>query len=188
MIEVKNLTKTYNGKTIFSDISFSVKYGTAAVFTGSSGVGKTTLMRCIAGLESPDSGTVTGVDGKRLTYAFQEDRLIEQLSVKDNLLCFYNDKARAEYLIERAGLTGDADKKAALLSGGMKRRLSLIRALLYGGEIYFLDEPFKELDGETADKMRSLVKEETSGKTLLLITHDNSDASFFNAKEIKLGS
>ena len=108
--------------------------------------------------------------------------------MKNNLLCFYNDKTRAEYLIERAGLTGDADKKAALLSGGMKRRLSLIRALLYGGEIYFLDEPFKELDSETADKMRRLVKEETAGKTLLLITHDNSDASFFNAKEIKLGS
>lgn len=186
MIEISNLSKCYGEKTVFNNVTFSVPDGSAVVLTGASGIGKTTLMRCIAGLEKPDSGTVSGLDGKRLTYAFQENRLIPQISVMQNLLCFKNDAPRAEALLKRTGLFADAATKAGSLSGGMKRRLSVVRALLYGGDVYFLDEPFKELDPNTAFALRGLVKEETVGKTLFLITHDSSDVNFFNATEIKL--
>lgn len=186
MIKIEGLSKHYGEKTVFENVSFSVRDGTAAAFTGASGIGKTTLLRCIAGLERPDSGAITGLEGKRLTYAFQENRLIPQISVTENLLCFYNDRKRAEYLLTRAGLINDSDTKAGTLSGGMKRRLSVIRALLYGGDVYFMDEPFKELDDKTADGIRQLIKEETKGKTLFLVTHDTTDVAYFDAAEIKL--
>ncbi len=181
MIEVKNLTKRYSKKTVFDNLSFFIPEGANAVFTGRSGIGKTTLMRCIAGLESPDCGEITGTDGRRLSYVFQENRLIPQISALDNLMCFYPDKQRAVELLADAGLFSDADTPVSDLSGGMKRRLAVVRALLYGGDIYFFDEPFRELDKSTADTVRELVKRETGGKTVILATHEPADIDFFNA-------
>ncbi len=181
MIEVKNLTKRYGKKTVFDNLSFFIPEGANAVFTGRSGIGKTTLIRCIAGLESPDSGEINGTDEKRLSYVFQENRLIPQISALDNLMCFHSDKQRAVELLADAGLLSDADTPVSDLSGGMKRRLAVVRALLYGGDIYFFDEPFRELDKSTADTVRELVKRETDGKTVILATHEPADIDFFNA-------
>lgn len=181
MIEVKKLTKRYGEKTVFNNLSFFIPEGANAVFTGRSGVGKTTLMRCIAGLESPDSGEITGINGKRLSYVFQENRLIPQISALNNLLCFHPDSCRAKELLAAAGLLSDADTPVSDLSGGMKRRLAVVRALLYGGDIYFFDEPFRELDKSTADTVRELVKRETDGKTVILATHEPADVDFFDA-------
>ena len=181
MIEVKNITKRYGEKTVFNNLSFFIPEGANAVFTGRSGVGKTTLMRCIAGLESPDSGEINGTGGTRLSYVFQENRLIPQISALDNLMCFHSDKQRAVELLADAGLLSDADTPVSDLSGGMKRRLAVVRALLYGGDIYFFDEPFRELDKSTADTVRELVKRECSGKTVILATHEPADVDFFDA-------
>lgn len=181
MIEINNLSKSYGQKKIFENISFSVDEGTFNIFTGRSGIGKTVLMRCIAGLEEPDSGTVSGIEEKKLSYVFQENRLIPQISVLDNLLCFCDDKTRAVNLLEKTGLKDELGKRANTLSGGMKRRLAVVRALLYGGDIFFLDEPFRETDAETTQIMRNLVKRETSGKTVFMITHELNDIDFFDA-------
>lgn len=181
MIEIKNLTKKYGDKTVFENLSFSVPELSTSAFTGRSGIGKTTLLRCIAGLERPDGGEIIGVTGKRLSYAFQENRLIPQVSALDNLLCFYPDRSRAIELLDKADLLSEANTPVKDFSGGMKRRLSVVRALLYGGDIFFFDEPFRELDKSTADMMRGLVKRETVGKTVLMITHETADIGFFNA-------
>lgn len=183
MIEIKSLTKRYGEKTVFEDLSFSVPEHSTAVFTGRSGIGKTTLLRCIAGLEHPDGGEIRGITGKRLSCVFQENRLIPQISALDNLLCFYSDRSRATELLEGADLLSDADTRVKDFSGGMKRRLSVVRALLYGGDIYFFDEPFRELDKSTADTMRSLVKRETDGKTVFIVTHETTDIDFFKAAQ-----
>ncbi len=181
MIEVKNLTKRYGEKTVFNNLSLFIPEGANAVFTGRSGIGKTTLMRCIAGLEAADGGEITGTNGKRLSYVFQENRLIPQISALNNLLCFHPDRDRAKELLAAAGLLSDADTPVSDLSGGMKRRLAVVRALLYGGDIYFFDEPFRELDKSTADTVRELVKRETDGKTVILATHEPADVDFFDA-------
>lgn len=172
MIEIKELTKRYGDKTVFERLSLSFPKGTCAVFTGASGVGKTTLLRVIAGLEAPDAGTVAGTEGLRPSFIFQENRLIPQLSALDNVLCVAPDREKALHFLEKVGLADAKDKPAAALSGGMKRRLSIARALAYGGDVFYMDEPLRELDRDTEDRVKQLLYDETRGKTALLITHD----------------
>ena len=177
MIEINGLTKRYGAKTIFENLSFCIEENKCTVFSGESGIGKTTLLRCIAGLERPDAGSVNGISGKKTSFVFQENRLIGHLSMLDNVLCVAPDRQRAEYFLERVGLSAESGKKADELSGGMKRRLAIARSLSAGGELYFLDEPLRELDEGTEEKMLALLKEELAGKTTFLITHDSAHAA-----------
>ena len=172
MIEIRNLKKTYGEKTVFENLSFSFPKGKCAVFTGASGIGKTTLLRVIAGLEPADEGEVRGTQNLRATYIFQENRLIPHLSALDNILCVAPEKEKALYYLERLGLADASGKAAAKLSGGMKRRLSIARALACGGDIYYMDEPLRELDEGTEEAAARLLAEEIRGKTAVLITHD----------------
>lgn len=178
MIQINGLTKSYGEKVVFSELTFSVEENVCTVFSGESGIGKTTLLRCISGLEKPDSGTVTGLSGKKLSFIFQENRLIPGISALDNILCVTPDKERAAYCLERAGLADAAKKKAGELSGGMQRRLSAARALAYGGDVFFFDEPLRELDPDNEERMLRFIKEETAGRTVLLITHEKRHADF----------
>jgi NitT/TauT family transport system ATP-binding protein len=172
MIEIKGLTKSYGDKTVFENLSFSFCKGSRAVLTGPSGAGKTTLLRVIAGLEAPDAGTVSGTENLRASYIFQENRLLPHLSALENILCVAPDREKALYYLERVGLTDAKDRPAGKLSGGMKRRLAIARALTYGGDIYYMDEPLRELDEGTEENVARLLQEETQGRTLLLVTHD----------------
>ena len=172
MIEINRLTKRYGEKTVFENLSFSFSKGKCAVLTGPSGAGKTTLLRVIAGLEQPDAGTVRGTEDLRAAYVFQENRLITHLSALENILCVAPDREKAAYYLERVGLTDAKDRAAGKLSGGMKRRLAIARALAYGGDIFYMDEPLRELDEGTEESVAALLTEETKGKTTLLVTHD----------------
>ena len=174
MIQIKSISKAFDGKRVLDNVSFCVNEGECVALTGESGAGKTTLMRIIAGLETPDSGEIIFNKNVRSTYVFQENRLLENKSVLENILCVAPDRERAEYFLDRCGLLTDKGKKASALSGGMKRRLAIARALAYGGELYYLDEPLRELDEDTMKAVAALIKEEISGKTAILITHDPS--------------
>ncbi len=180
MIEVKNVWKSFDGKAVLTDVSFSIKKGECVALTGASGAGKTTLLRIIAGLEKADSGQVIYSGKPRMSFVFQENRLLSHKSVLDNILTVAPDRERALYFLDRCGLSGDIHKKASELSGGMKRRLAIARCLAYGGELYFLDEPLRELDGETLGSVAQLIKEEISGKTAVLITHDSFSLEFLS--------
>ncbi len=188
MISIENISKSFNGKEVLKNVSFRVKKGECVALTGESGAGKTTLLRIIAGLESADSGTVSFSEDVRKTFVFQENRLLKNKSVLDNVLTVAPDKAKALYYLERLFLIEDADKKAGELSGGMKRRLAIARALAYGGEIFFLDEPLRELDTETLKAAADLIKEEISGKTAVLITHDSFSLEYLATKRISVKS
>lgn len=187
MIEIKNISKSFDGKQVLKDVSFSVKKGESVAIMGKSGIGKTTLLRIIAGLEKPDSGEVIFSENAKMTFVFQENRLLENKSVLENILAVSPDIKKAEYFLERCRLSEDKDKKAGTLSGGMKRRLSIARALSFGGEIYFLDEPLRELDEATLEEIAILIKEETAEKTALLITHDEGSAKMLSDKIIYIG-
>ena len=178
MIEAKELTVSYgNGserkKTVLERCSLTVAAGEHAALTGPSGCGKTTLLRCIAGLMKPDAGSVS-VKG-RISVVFQEPRLFPWLTAAQNLNVVLTAKSGAAEWLERAGLADAAGKYPAELSGGMRQRLSICRALAYGGDALLLDEPLKGLDASLRREFCELVRRESAGKTLLLVTHDAAD-------------
>ena len=186
MIEARNISKSFDGKSVLEGVSLVIEKGKCTALTGASGRGKTTLMRILAGLLEPDSGEVIYRERPRFSFVFQENRLLEHRTVIDNILTVQSDRERAEYFLVRTGLYEDRNKKASDLSGGMKRRLAVARALAYGGELYFLDEPLRELDGETLRAVAEVIKEEIAGKTAVLITHDEFSSDFLSDIKIEV--
>ena len=171
MIELGNVTVSLAGTPVLRDCSLHIPAGESAALTGPSGCGKTTLLRLIAGLQAPDAGTVR-VEG-RVSYVFQEPRLFPWLTAAENLALVVPGGA-GEWL-EKTGLSDAAQKYPDELSGGMRQRLNIVRALAYGGEILLLDEPFKGLDAPLRKEITALIARERAGKTLLLVTHDEAD-------------
>ena len=149
-----------------------------------SGVGKTTLLRILLGLEASDSGLVEGRDGLRLSAVFQEDRLCANLSPVSNIrLVTGSSLSRQEILsaLAQAGLSDCAGQPARELSGGQRRRVALLRALLAPWDLLLLDEPFKGLDTETRKQIMDYVLlhfHKKPGRTVLLVTHDESEAAY----------
>ena len=159
-IAVKHLCKSFGGRTVLRDLTFTAGPGITAVMAPS-GTGKTTLLRILLGLERPDSGTVEGLAGKRLTAVFQEDRLLEHLSAEGNLrfvLGRVYDPAAARALLDRLGLPDTGAQPVREFSGGMKRRLALARALLAPFDALALDEPFTGVDGPRAARLMEAVR------------------------------
>ncbi|WP_409968945.1 ATP-binding cassette domain-containing protein [Bengtsoniella intestinalis] len=190
MITVKNLTKSYQGQVVLHDFNATFQTGLLTCVLGASGIGKTTLLRLLMGLESPDSGTILGLDGLRPSVVFQEDRLCQGLTLETNLLLPHIHKPSPLTLstlqqgLQALDLSGNEHKLVQQLSGGMMRRTALLRALLIPFDILFLDEPFKGLDGETKIKTMDYLKAQTQGKTVICITHDPSEVSYLNPQNI----
>lgn len=178
MISIRNLSIQFNEEYIFKDFSLELPDTGAVCFFAPSGSGKTTLLRVLCGLQQSDSGSVSGLESKRMAVLFQENRLLPHLSALDNLkLVLPRDRQQeALYWLERLGLADSAHKTPLQLSGGMNRRLAIARTLAYGGDIYLLDEPFQGLDEATLQSCLSIVRETTKGKLLLLVTHRREEA------------
>ena len=178
MITIDRLTLSYGRQQVLKDCSLQVEPGSRVALMGPSGCGKTSLINVIAGLLSPDSGKVS-VNGK-VSYVFQEPALFPWLTAVDNINVVLSDRPetlpRAEQLLEAVGLSDCRDKYPHQLSSGQKQRIAICRALAYGGDILLLDEPLKGLDADTRDQVSALLRQEWTGKTLLLVTHDPSEA------------
>ena len=178
MITIDRLTLSYGRQQVLKDCSLRVETGSRVALMGPSGCGKTSLINVIAGLLTPDSGKVS-VNGK-VSYVFQEPALFPWLTAVDNINVVLSDGPetlpRAEQLLEAVGLSDCRDKYPHQLSGGQKQRIAICRALAYGGDILLLDEPLKGLDADTRDQVSALLRQEWTGKTLLLVTHDPSEA------------
>ena len=173
-LEIRGLSKRFGEKTLFEDLSLTVDR--PMILWASSGWGKTTLLRILMGLETPDSGTVSGVG--RVGAVFQEDRLCPQLTAVQNVeLVLENTKSDYKQQIvrdlQRLGLDEAAlDLPVRKLSGGQKRRAALLRAVWAESDTLLLDEPFTGMDPETMKKAASLLKERCQRKPVLLATHD----------------
>ena len=178
MITIDRLTLSYGRQQVLKDCSLRVEAGSRVALMGPSGCGKTSLINVIAGLLTPDSGKVS-VNGK-VSYVFQEPALFPWLTAVDNINVVLSDGPetlpRAEQLLDAVGLSDCRDKYPHQLSGGQKQRIAICRALAYGGDILLLDEPLKGLDADTRDQVSALLRQEWTGKTLLLVTHDPSEA------------
>ena len=160
--------------------------GTVAVM-GESGSGKTTLARLLLGLEKPDSGEIVGLEGRRVSVVFQEDRLLPWLSARGNIAAALpreraKDRAFQDELLAEVELTDSAEKPIRELSGGMQRRVAIARALAFGGDLLILDEPLKGLDEELQKRIVPRIKARFS--TILLITHSLEEAALFGAERI----
>lgn len=176
MLEFKNVDFAYGEKQILKDFSFSAKEGEATAVLGPSGFGKTTLLNLAAGLLKPKSGAITPFECKKPSFVFQEDRLLPWFTALENITSVNTDeKAALEYL-EKVGLEDSAKKLPSELSGGMLRRLAIARSFAFGGDLFFFDEPLRGLDVKTAEEILALIKTETRGKTVFLITHDPKEA------------
>lgn len=185
MIEIRGIHKKYKKEYIYEDFSLSFPEGQVSVLLGPSGCGKTTLLRMLAGLESFEKGTITGIQGKRISFVFQEDRLLPWLTVGENLALvlksFLNpgqSDERINQVLELLNIRETRNMMPEELSGGMQRRVAIGRALAYDGDIIILDEPFKGMDdGLKSQVLPKLAKSwAESGKTVILVTHDLSDA------------
>lgn len=177
-----------NGSVLF-DADLSLPGGMWTCLLGKSGVGKSTILRLILGLQTGGNfhGTIAATDrvplDGRISYMAQSDLLLPWLTVLQNTVIGAKlrgevaDTVRAKELLHRVGLTDHIDKTPTALSGGMRQRAALARTLMEDRPVVFLDEPFSALDASTRADMQELATEVLVGKTILLVTHDPSEAA-----------
>ena len=175
MLEFQNVSFAFGEKNILENFSFLIKDGEATAVLGHSGFGKTTILELAAGFLKPQSGKIIPFSEKP-TFVFQEDRLLPWKNVLGNLLALNIEKERALDFLKKVGLSDSLEKLPSELSGGMCRRLAIARALAFGGEVFFFDEPLRGLDIKTSAEILELIKKEIFGKTAVIITHSPAEA------------
>ncbi len=186
-LNINGLTKRFSDVTVFDGFSCSFLPDTVNVLSGASGCGKTTFLRILMGLETPDSGRLGSFPQLRISAVFQEDRLCDNLSPVSNVKLVTAPSVSRMGIMEAldaVGLGGCLDKPARELSGGMRRRVALVRALLADYDLLLLDEPFKGLDDATKGRVMAYTSTLTEGKTVILVTHDLSEAEAMKAARV----
>lgn len=187
-IEVRNLDKAYHGKAVLKNVNLMFEDGKIYCLMGASGQGKTTFLRILSGLELPDSGEVIKGAGA-MSGVFQEDRLCEAVDAVQNVAMVCRRKDAAAYardLLLRVLPEDSLKKPVSALSGGMRRRVAVIRALAAESEFVFMDEPFTGLDEDTRRRVISCILELRRGRTLLVVTHQREDAKLLGGEIVLL--
>ena len=182
-IAVKNVYKSYGDKKVLTDVSAVFPAGRCICIMAESGKGKTTLLRLIMGLEAPDSGSIMGVP-ERISVVFQEDRLCEEFSIAANIrMVLSRDTDMSDddirRLMSELAMDEDINTPVSKLSGGMKRRVAIARAIAYDSEWLILDEPFKGLDEASRDKVIGTITQKR--KSVIMVSHNIAEAERMNA-------
>lgn len=186
MIRIEGLSKSYENIQLYKDFNIEIEEGKITVLLGASGSGKTTFIRMLLGIESYEKGNIIGLENKNISVVFQEDRLIPWLNVSKNieivLKAYLEPDAiqnRIEEILKLVELLEYKDCEINKLSGGMKRRVALARALAYDGELLIMDEPFKGQDYalklRLLERIKILIIKEK--RTVVFVTHDMEEAS-----------
>lgn len=184
-IAIQNLCKAYGPKHVLRDFSCTLPAGKVTGLMAPSGAGKTTLLRILMGFETADSGSIQGLNGLRLSAVFQEDRLCENLTPISNLRLVAPALTAADAVValQGVGLIDCLAQPVRELSGGMRRRVAILRALLADYDLLFLDEPFKGLDEETKAHVIADTRRRCAGRTALLVTHDADELTAMGAAQ-----
>lgn len=185
----QGICKSYGDRTVLNNLTFVLPAGSRTCLTGPSGSGKTTLLRILMGLEVVDGGRISGPEGLRCAAVFQEDRLFEEISALRNVRLTAakgTDDAQLRAELGQILPPEALDLPVRKLSGGMKRRVAVARAVLAPSDFLILDEPFTGLDGETKRCTASWILERQGGRTLLFSSHQEEDAKLLKARTIRI--
>ena len=184
-ITLKALSKSYDSHVLFQDLTLSLKEGEIYALMGPSGQGKTTLLHIIMGLVQPDCWSPEGLQGKKISAVFQEDRLCGPLTAEENIRIVCNCPNLQDILAEilpSESLTQETDT----YSGGMKRRTAIARAILADSDLIIMDEPFTGLDEATKENVIAFINKYRRNRTLLFTTHDPEDVRALHAQLINI--
>lgn len=187
-IKVGGLSKSFGEKHVLDGFSATFPDGATTCVMGPSGCGKTTLLHILLGLERADGGTIDGLPS-RISAVFQEERLCEDFTAVTNIRLVTGravPETEIEHCLAAFGLAGSTRVPVRELSGGMKRRVAIARAVLAEGKLLVLDEPFKGLDEGTRRLVAAEVKRRTAGRTVIMVTHDPAEAVMMDAGVIEM--
>lgn len=189
MIVVKDLCKQYDGKMVLDGFCCAWEEQDTICLMGKSGQGKTTLLRILAGLERPDDGKIQGMEQKKISMVFQENRLLDGFTVWENLHCVCHTEAQKKKilpLLEQMGLSEWVKKPVSALSGGMQRRVAIARALLVDFDVLLMDEPFQGLDMQTRQNVIHIIKAMTKDKFVCMSTHNAQEVIEMDGKIVEI--
>lgn len=195
-IQMNNICKSFNGKFIFDKFNLQLDSENINCIIGESGGGKSTLLNIISGLLKADSGEIIGIEEGDTSYIFQEDRLVNWLTVKENMELFIYDYYRKEEanskvkeIFKLLHIEEIEDKYPEKLSGGMKQRVNIARALLKPSKLILMDEPFKSLDYKTKYSIMAELKDifKNENRMVIFVTHDIDEAIYMEGKIYILG-
>ena len=181
MLAIEHLRFEILRDAVVRDFSLTLAAGEVKTLFGPSGCGKTTVLRLVAGLETPKSGRLENTF-RKTGFLFQENRLLDNLTAMQNIAVFMERENESEIIVlaEKVGLmAGDLHKYPAELSGGMAKRVAFLRLMLCGCDLALLDEPFVGLDRDLRDILAAMLAEkiEREGWACLLVTHDRFEAA-----------
>ena len=188
-IQLIHISKQYENRKVLKDITVTFLEGKMNCLMGASGIGKTTLIHLIMGLVKQDSGEILGCSNQKIAAVFQEDRLIEHWNAVRNIKLVCDKQVTEEQIREelgKVGLVGQPDRAVREYSGGMRRRVALIRAILTKHDILIMDEPFKGMDEDLRKQVICYVREKTKGKTVIIVTHDKEEVELLGANLVVL--
>lgn len=187
MIELKNIKKVYDENTIFKQFSLNIKENEITTILGPSGCGKTTLLKMISGLDQDYSGAIKGVDLSKISFIFQEPRLLNWKTVYDNIAFVTEDQKVINEALKLVDLEEEKNLLPKNLSGGMKQRVAIARAFAYPSNLLLMDEGFTGLDLkiklELIDYFIKIWQKDR--KTVIHITHDIDEALLLSDRVIQ---
>ena len=191
MLTIRGICKSFEGRPVLEDVSFDFPEAAVTALRGPSGCGKTTLVNIILALIEPDAGDVLMPASARTAAVFQEDRLIEHFSAARNVRLTAPSSVPDEQIhsaLSELGLAQEGEKRVSEFSGGMRRRVAVIRAALFRPQLLLLDEPFKGLDEEMRARTAAFLRRNCAQATTILVTHDETEAALMGATaELDLG-
>lgn len=197
MISVKNINKKFNEKLVFKDFSIDFYKNKVNCIIGKSGCGKSTLLNIISGIIPNDKEGFETIEKYGVSYIFQDDRLIDWLTVSENIVLvvkkLYNKKTSEELCDKYLDLVGIKEYKnyyPQMLSGGLRQRVNIARAFIYTSKIIIMDEPFKSIDVINKEIIMNNFKQilEREERTVLFVTHDIEEAILLSDKIYVLGN
>ncbi|GAA1325848.1 ATP-binding cassette domain-containing protein [Leucobacter albus] len=189
-VRLEGVSKRFGLHSVLEGLTLTFDAGEVYCLRAPSGAGKTSLLRMLMGLEHPDAGAVTGAAPGSVSVMFQEDRLSEALTAVENVALVHPDRrvSRRSIRHELATILPERslDQPVAELSGGMRRRVALVCAMLYPSSLVLLDEPFTGLDAATKREAVGFVHAHRAGRTLIVATHGEEDAALLGARTVRL--
>ncbi len=188
-INLQGIKKKFGEKVVLDSFSATFPEGKTTCIMGPSGSGKTTLLNIILGLEKPNSGIIKGLDKRTCAAVFQEDRLCDEFDAITNVMIAVPSRVSVKQIIEefnKVSLMDYENKPVSKLSGGMKRRVAIVRAVLAESDILVLDEPLKGFDANLKRNVMTYIKDAIKGKTTIIVTHDKEEAVFLGDHLVEL--